>query len=88
MSLIHKKTCSHGAMTLWTLSVVLSIRIQPKSCVANPEASEQHAALCLAFCSSSTHIEVCISYICLLHLNLKRYFWVKENDGGNDFVCP
>ena len=32
-----------------------------------------HVALCLVLCCSSTHVEVWVSYTCLLHLNVKRY---------------
>ena len=44
------------------------------------------AALCLVSCGSCTHIDMCVSYICLLHLNSVRYFPVRESNGGDIHV--
>ena len=38
------------------------------------------------FIGSFTHIEVWISYKCVLHLSLKRFFDVRGRDGGNTNV--
>ena len=51
-------------------------------------AHEPLMVLCLGLCSSFTHIEVWISYICLLHLDLKRYILERGKDGGNDYMSP
>ena len=51
-------------------------------------AHEPHVALCLLLCSSFTHIEVRFSYICLLHLDVKRYFLERGKVGDNDYVSP
>ena len=40
----------------------------------------------LALCGSCTHIEECVSYICLLHLSSIRYLCVKGKYGGGAHV--
>ena len=54
----------------------------------HPAAREPHVALALASCGSYTHIEVCISYICLLDLSSARYCCAREMYGGDDHVSP
>ena len=52
-----------------------------KSRSGQPAAGEQHAALSPVSCGSCTHIDMCASYICLLHLNSVRYFRVRGRYG-------
>ena len=47
----------------------------------------QPAALCPISCSSFTNIELWVSYIRLLHLNLERYFCIRERMGVM-IICP
>jgi len=47
-----------------------------------PAAHDSHATL-LVSCGSFTHIEAWVCYICVLHLNLKTYFRIREKDRDN-----
>ena len=58
----------------------------PYSRGGHPAAREPHAALCLASCGSYTHLEVCVSYMCLLHLSSIRCFLVRGKEGVDAHV--
>ena len=45
--------------------------------------ASQPAALSLISCGSCNHIDICVSYISLLHLNSVRYFHVRGRYGGD-----
>ena len=46
-------------------------------------AREPHTALFVVSCSSYTHIEVCVSYICLFHLSSITCCHVRGKDGDD-----
>ena len=55
--------------------------------VGQATAREPHAAISLVSCGSCNHIDMYVSYICLLHLNAVRYFLVRGRCGVI-LMCP
>ena len=49
-------------------------------------AGKLHAALCPVSYSSSMHVEVCISYICLLCLSSIRCICMRGKDGDDALI--
>ena len=60
--------------------------LMPYCRVANLRLASHMRGLRLASCGSYTHIEVCVSNICLLPLSSIRYIRVRGKNGGGPYV--